>query len=356
MNTTKLPLTQILCDDDDLQPRCETDWGTVRDYAEAMREGAKFPPVIVISDGTRYWLADGFHRVHATRKAGLSEIEADVREGDRRDAVLFAMGANASHGKRRTNEDKRRAVRLLLNDPEWSQWSDREIARVCVVSNGFVSGLRKPSSVNDTQIRTFRRGGGEFEMTTGNIGHARPSSVGVRGESPDPPDLDDVTALSAPDVDFQRPAEGFTEQRPTQVTRYGAIYADITDVTPDTPPPTPADKAVLFLLSPASTLRDSLSLINQWGFTYADHAVIPIDVTGMGTWFRPQHKLLLVGTRGDVNAPAFEIRKGSLVGEKDVDVWVQNLIEVYLREKKRLDMTDRLTGIGWDHDSAVAPT
>lgn len=29
------------------------------------------------------------------------------------------------HEMRRTNEDKRRAVRVLLEDAEWSQWSDR---------------------------------------------------------------------------------------------------------------------------------------------------------------------------------------------------------------------------------------
>ena len=346
MNTIKLPLKQIRYDNDDLQPRCDMDWTLVGEYAEAMKAGAVFPPVTVFSDGNSHWLADGFHRVHATRKAGVTEVEAEIREGDRRDAVLFAMGANASHGKRRTNEDKRRAVKLLLKDREWKDWSDREIARVCAVSNRFVSGLRKPSSVNDTQTRTFLRGGSEFEMTTANIGHAGPPSLGVHGEGPAPSDLSDVTAQSLPEPDLQRPAEGLTGQRSPQITRYGAIYADITEVSPDTRPPTPTDHAVLFLLSPSSTLRDALSLVDQWGFTYTDHAVVQLGATGMGTWFKPQHKLLLVGTRGDVKVPAFHIRESLLVDTIDVDVWVQNLIEDYAEGKKRLDMTGRITGIG----------
>ncbi len=49
----------------------------------------------------------------------------------------------------------------LLADPEWQQWSDREIARHCQVSNRYVSLLRKDLSVYGTQItgrKTRRRG------------------------------------------------------------------------------------------------------------------------------------------------------------------------------------------------------
>jgi branched-chain amino acid transport system substrate-binding protein len=43
------------------------------------------------------------------------------------DAILYSVGANEMHGLRHTNEDKRRAVLTLLNDPGWSKWSDPEI-------------------------------------------------------------------------------------------------------------------------------------------------------------------------------------------------------------------------------------
>lgn len=42
----------------------------------------------------------------------------------------------------RTNEDKRKAVELLLSDPDWSQWSSAEIARRCNVSTSFVTSIR----------------------------------------------------------------------------------------------------------------------------------------------------------------------------------------------------------------------
>jgi predicted HTH domain antitoxin len=58
--------------------------------------------------------------------------------------VLYSVGANAAHGLRRTNEDKRRAVETLINDEEWATWSDREIARACGVSGKFVAAVRDP--------------------------------------------------------------------------------------------------------------------------------------------------------------------------------------------------------------------
>jgi hypothetical protein len=97
---------------------------------------------------------------------------ADIRQGTRRDAVLFSVGANATHGLRRTNEDKRRSVMTLLNDPEWARWSDREIARQCGVDNSFVSRLRpKRASVDQQQIeRTVTRSGATYTMNTSRIG------------------------------------------------------------------------------------------------------------------------------------------------------------------------------------------
>jgi ParB-like chromosome segregation protein Spo0J len=146
------------------QPRAVIDQTVVREYAQAMTEGAEFPPVIVFDDGEQRWLADGFHRTWGAQAAGLKTIDATIRKGGQREAILYAVGANAAHGLRRTNDDKRRAALLLLNDPEWSQWSDREIARRCAVSNRFVSDLRAElaptPSVNGSQIaRKVKRKG-----------------------------------------------------------------------------------------------------------------------------------------------------------------------------------------------------
>jgi len=162
------------------QPRAQLDMLVISEYAQAMADGAVFPPVVVFYDGTDHWLADGFHRVHAARMAGCFGVAVDVRQGTRRDAVLHACGANSSHGLRRTGADKRRVVELMLSDPEWAKWSDREIARRCQVTHPFVSNLREemglsagsPLSGNGYQMgeRLVNRNGRTYKMQTGEIG------------------------------------------------------------------------------------------------------------------------------------------------------------------------------------------
>jgi hypothetical protein len=124
------------------QSRAELSTETIADYAEAMQSGATFPAVIVFYDGKVYWLADGFHRYHAAEKTDEKTIEADVRQGTQRDATLFSLGANDSHGLRRSNRDKRSAVEKLLRDPEWGAKSDRWIAETAHVSNRYVGNVR----------------------------------------------------------------------------------------------------------------------------------------------------------------------------------------------------------------------
>lgn len=141
------------------QSRASLSQETVAEYAAAMVDGATFPPVVVYYDGTDHWVADGFHRVAASKEAGFRSVEVDVRQGTQRDAILFSVGANGSHGLRRTNADKRRAVETLLRDPEWVKWSDREIAKRCGVGNKFVGDMRP--TVSGTQLEPTKRMGAD---------------------------------------------------------------------------------------------------------------------------------------------------------------------------------------------------
>ena len=118
------------------------DFVTVQTYADDMKSGAVFPAVEIVSDGQSSWLVDGQHRLEAVKKLGHETISANVMEGDYRDALLKSCATNAEHGKPRTNEDKRQKVLMLLEDEEWKNWSDREIARQCKVGHPLVGELR----------------------------------------------------------------------------------------------------------------------------------------------------------------------------------------------------------------------
>ena len=139
------------------QARVKLDTDVVDAYAEVLTEtnGDALPPIDVYSDGTDYWLSDGFHRFHAHVKVGLGTIKANVHTGTRRDAILASVGANAEHGLKRSNADKRKAVKMLLDDQEWSQRSDRWIAEKAKVSDRLVNNVRNETTAN---IRSSRIG------------------------------------------------------------------------------------------------------------------------------------------------------------------------------------------------------
>jgi DNA-binding transcriptional regulator GbsR (MarR family) len=125
------------------QSRVKIDDNLVAEYAEMMQAGVEFPPVVVFYDGTDYWLSDGFHRYLARKRIKAPGIQTDQRDGTVRDAVLFGISANNKHGKRPTNEDKRKGVITILMDIEWQDMSDRQIAQICGVSHTYVGQVRK---------------------------------------------------------------------------------------------------------------------------------------------------------------------------------------------------------------------
>lgn len=152
---------------------------TYMEYADAMLAGDNFPPVTVFFDGASYWLADGFHRFFGAQHAGLDTIHADVKQGTQADAQLFSYGANGSHGLRRTNADKRRAVTGALKHGISCKWSDNQIAKHCGVSHTYVASVRGSLATvasEKSAARTYTtRHGTEAVMKTENIGKTKPA-------------------------------------------------------------------------------------------------------------------------------------------------------------------------------------
>jgi hypothetical protein len=140
------------------QARAKIDQDVVSEYADLIKSGTIFPAVTVFHDGAEYFLADGFHRYFANRKAGSPNILVEVHEGTLRDAILHSYGANHNHGLRRTAADKRKAVIGMLSDIEWQDWSDREIAKHCRVSPMLVATVRKELGALKTETKFTRNG------------------------------------------------------------------------------------------------------------------------------------------------------------------------------------------------------
>ena len=170
-----------------LQTRAGTDAETIDNYAEAMADGAQFPEVTVFTDGTHYWLADGFHRVMAAKQNGRTAIAADVRKGTEDDAVVFGGTANNKQGRRPTRADVQHFLQMV--------WERREaifggtptggnLAEKCGVSiatgKNFVNrqlanlaSTTPPAPDRSTmpmaQVKMPERGGGEGGSTVNNL-------------------------------------------------------------------------------------------------------------------------------------------------------------------------------------------
>lgn len=145
----------------------------VLDYAASMERGDTFAPVVVFRDSKGVlWLADGFHRVAAREHGTHLDVLADVRSGSRKDALLYAAGANAEHGRARTSADKRKAVNALLADPAWVRRSDNWIAQHAKVSQPFVSKLRSSTTSNVISEGATREAADGREIDVSSIGKA----------------------------------------------------------------------------------------------------------------------------------------------------------------------------------------
>lgn len=147
----------------------------IAEYAEAHLNGAIFPPLEVFFDGIHYYLVDGFHRYFMYQRVKVKEVEVKVHKGTLRDAQFYSLGVNDGHGLRRSNADKRKAVRIILDDLEWQDLSDNQIAKACRVSNTFVANMRKESASSRPQKKTVSIKGSKRTMDTSKIGKTKPT-------------------------------------------------------------------------------------------------------------------------------------------------------------------------------------
>lgn len=118
----------------------------VEEYAERYKNGEPMDPIQVCGQRhIAFYVVDGHHRYEAMKRAGFGlnhEIEVEVVDHRTDPAVIRweAAGSNTSHGIRRTNADKRKAVEMALRD--FPKEGDTKIASHCGVDRTFVYKMR----------------------------------------------------------------------------------------------------------------------------------------------------------------------------------------------------------------------
>jgi len=111
--------------------------------------------------------------------------------------------------------------------------------------------------------------------------------------------------------------------------------------------------AVLYLWATAPKLKEALDVMAHWGFEYKTHAIWDKEILGMGYWFRGQHELLLVGTRGKFSPPEQTLRVSSVYRERrsvhsKKPNEIRDLISSWFPSKNKIELFARQKTEGWD--------
>ncbi len=121
-----------------------------------------------------------------------------------------------------------------------------------------------------------------------------------------------------------------------------------------------ADDCVLFMWATVPMLPQALEVMAAWGFAYKSSQAWTKDRSGTGYWFRNAHEILLVGTRGDVPAPAMGTQWSSWQewtpgrhSEKPEKAY--DLIEAYYPNLPKIELNARRARDGWDTWGLEAP-
>ena len=116
----------------------------------------------------------------------------------------------------------------------------------------------------------------------------------------------------------------------------------------------PSEKdSVLYLWATAPKLIEAITVMRSWGFTYKSHAVWDKEIKGMGYWFRGQHELLLVGTKGKFSPPEPSKRTSSVFRYKrnkhsKKPNSIREQITRWFPSASKLELFARQEAEGWD--------
>lgn len=114
-----------------------------------------------------------------------------------------------------------------------------------------------------------------------------------------------------------------------------------------------ADDSILLMWGTAPKLREAFQVIDAWGFTYKTCAIWDKQKIGMGYYFRVQHEILMIATRGNLPVPVPDARERSVISipyskhsAKPHEFY--GIIEKMYPEFPKIELFCRSPQPGWD--------
>lgn len=301
------------------------------------------PDTVKTREDAKEWIIENqFGRRNLTpfQRGELSlKKEALVAEKARINKVLAGKHFGESHPKE---------VSVNLPEPlepintrktlaEQAGVSEKTLAKVKhVMNNGpqeLIEKARKGEVSIDKAFQEVKREEKRKEHVA-KVEQARAEPVPPKQDGP----FDLILADPPWDYDFQVESRSIENHYNT---------ATVEEICQHCPPS--EDDSVLLLWATAPKLLEALQVMQAWGFKYRTHAVWDKDKIGLGYWFRGQHELLLVGTKGNPGAPPPEERRSSVFQEprrahsqkpECVYEWIESAfplatkLEMYCREPR----------------------
>ncbi len=250
-----------------IYPRISTRLDKVQEYAEAMREGHEFAPIIVskpTSDG-KYILIDGFHRhsamlqINAEEKQNVyDEIEVemvDIAPDDIVGLMCEAAKYNAVHGIPLSREEKRAIVLRLFQEGMDAQ----EIAkRTCIPHRTVYRWVKeyRDKTIKDVEekvIDMWSRDVPQYviadelgisrhrvkKIINDRLSSKREGMLRLLENAPAPPKVgEDRTGDEVP-AELEASIEDIIREAEEELEREQRLEKELGPYKPPTPPPTP---------------------------------------------------------------------------------------------------------------------
>jgi N6-adenosine-specific RNA methylase IME4 len=122
-----------------------------------------------------------------------------------------------------------------------------------------------------------------------------------------------------------------------------------------------ANDCVLFLWATAPMMPQAVEVMRAWGFEYRTNIVWAKDRVGTGYWVRNKHEHLLIGTKGDIPAPAPGTQFASVIEaavseHSEKPTCFHELIEAYFPIVPKIELNARKAREGWARWGLEAPS
>jgi len=358
---------------------------------DALRDDIKanglIDPIWIFEDK----LLDGRNRVKACEAAGIDIHPAMIKQFDvatMGDPVQWVISKNLK--RRHLDESQRGMVMARLAKLPKGVRSDSAIALSGTMTMADAAGLLNVSIDSGKRARVVLEKGTAELVAAVDQGHLAVSVAAKAASLPVADQREIAAKATAGDANAARTVTkqkarsakeaklGLTQMAlPTK--KYGVIVADpewnfevwsekgmdraaanhyptsdVGDIKAREVESIAANDCVLFLWATAPMLPQALAVMDAWGFQYKSNFAWGKNKAGTGYWNRNTHEHLLIGTRGNVPAPAMGTQYHSLIMQpvrehsQKPEVFLE-IIENYFPSLPKIELNRRgAARPGWD--------